>query len=98
MHGNTIDLFTFYLTERKQYVSVNCSCSSVKILKSGVSQGSNLGPSLFLLYVNDILNLFKSTPGLYADVPCLNMKAHKPDLLETIESGNGNGTTMDACK
>ena len=41
------DLFISYLTERKQYVSVNDSCSSMQIEKSGMPQGSNLGSILF---------------------------------------------------
>ena len=45
--GNTLDdLFTSYLTEYKQNVSINGSCLSVKILKSAVTQGSNVGPTL----------------------------------------------------
>ena len=63
VRGNTLDLFTSYLTERKQYVSINGSYSSVKIVKSGVPKGSNLGPKLFSMYVNDIFNNFKSTPA-----------------------------------
>ena len=79
-----LDLHTFYLTECKQFVFVNGSCSSVKIVKTRVPQGSNLGPILFSIYVNDIFNHFKSTLVLYADDTCFNMKAHKPDLLETL--------------
>ena len=84
MNGNMLDLLTSYLTERKQFVFVNGSCSSVQIVKTGVPQGSNLGPILFPIYFNDIFNHFKSTPVLYADDTCLNVKAHKPDLLETL--------------
>ena len=37
-------------------------------LMLGVSQGSNIGPSLFLIYINDIGNLpLKGTPRLFAD-------------------------------
>ena len=84
IRGNMLDLLTSYLTERKQFVFVNGSCSSVKIVKAGVPQGLNLGPILFSIYVNDIFNHFKTTPVLYADDTCLNVKAHKPDLPETL--------------
>ena len=84
INGNMLDLLTSYLTERKQFVFVNGSCSSVKTVKTGMPQGSNLGPILFSIYVNDIFNHFKSTPVLYANDTCLNVKAHKPDLLETL--------------
>ena len=84
IRGNTLDLFTSHLTKRKQCISVNGSCSSVKIVKTGVPQGSNLGPVLFSICVNNIFYHFKSTPVLYAYDTCLNAKAHKPDLLETL--------------
>ena len=53
------------------------------IVKSGEPQGSNLGPILFSIYVTDIFNHIKSTPVLCANDTCLNVNAHKPDLLET---------------
>ena len=51
-----------------------------------MQQRSNFGLKLFSIYVNDIFNHFKSTPVLFADDACLNRKAHKPDLLETLMS------------
>ena len=34
IRGNTLNLFTSYLTEREQYVSVKGSCLSLKIVKA----------------------------------------------------------------
>ena len=56
-----------FLSNRTQYVTLNNSCSSSIVVKSGVPQGTVLGPLLFLIYVNDLPSLIKSSIRLYAD-------------------------------
>jgi len=54
--GVVYDWFESYLNNRKQYVNFNNSRSDLKDIICGVPQGSILGPLLFILYVNDIVN------------------------------------------
>ena len=66
--GNTLNWFKSYLTNRKQMCKVNQTTSKCRTVSCGVPQGSNLGPILFLLYVNDLPNCLKSTTAsMFAD-------------------------------
>ena len=62
--------FENYLIGRRQCVSVSNCISDFLTVKSGVPQGSILGPLLFCLYINDMCNLrfHENTKiSLYAD-------------------------------
>ena len=57
-----------YMKDRKQYVTVNTSRSRIKAVKWGVPQGSRLGPLLFLIFVNDMMNMVEhGSCEMYAD-------------------------------
>ena len=57
-----------YLSERNQRTKIGSVSSSWKMIKTGVPQGSILGPLLFNIYMNDIF-LFIPSPNVvsYAD-------------------------------
>ena len=60
-----------YLSNGIQAVSVNGKMSSFKPITCGVSQGSILGPLLFLIYIYDLPNALLNQPRIYADDTCL---------------------------
>ena len=65
VRGSALDLFRSYLSDRFQYVSINNTYSNLLPISTGVPQGSVLGPLLFIIYVNDIVNSFKSDHVLF---------------------------------
>ena len=66
--------FKSYLRNRKQLVQIDNVRSSFELIKTGVPQGSQLGPLLFLLFKNDLpLYLYHSSTDMYADDSTLNL-------------------------
>lgn len=50
-----------YLSDRYQSVQIDCKYSDAILSTSGIPQASNLGPFLFLLFVNYITTVFVSS-------------------------------------
>ena len=68
IRGHCNSFFKSYLSNRKQYVHCSGIDSSIGDVLCGVPQGSVLGPTLFLLYINDMINCIRySKLQLFAD-------------------------------
>ena len=82
IRGKMNDLICNYLENRSQRVSYNNTYSEPQSIKYGVPQGSILGPLLFSIYINDIINastVLKQT--LYADDGNSCLSGENPDIL-----------------
>ena len=85
-----LKLFQNYLSNRKQRVVLKGSFSEYSAVKSGVPQGSVLGPLLFLIYINDLERNIKSNIIFFADDTMLfsvvkNTKISADDLNHDLE-------------
>ena len=85
LRGKINDLFKSYLSNRKQFVSLNGFDSGMEDITCGVPQGSTLGPLLFLLYINDFrLCLTKTSSGHFADDTFIIFNSKKLKTIETV--------------
>ena len=68
MNSREIAFFTNYLKNRTQVVELEGYRSTSKTITNGVTQGSVLGPLLFIVFINDLPKAVKkSVVEIYAD-------------------------------
>lgn len=67
VRGKLLSWITGFLTKREFQVRVGGALSNKRAVRSGVPQGSVLGPLLFLLYVSDMPDCVQSNVCSFAD-------------------------------
>ena len=67
IRGNTHRLVSSFLTNRTQQVVTEGSSSEKAAVISGVSQGTVLGPRMFLIFINDLPDKIASRIRIFAD-------------------------------
>lgn len=89
-----LKLLKSYFTSRKQYVDLSGECSSLREVTRGVPQGSILGPTLFIIYINDLPSHITGHSILYADDTTLMTRHPNRDIL--MEELNTNSAIAES--
>ena len=86
VRGTSLNWFKSYLCNRTQYVSYKGTKSECSVVTHGVSQGSVLGPLLFILYTNDLPNSIKHSKTIpFADDTTIYATGNNsPGLFEKV--------------
>ena len=85
--GVELEWFKSYLFNRRQVIYYNIHTSALSSVACGVTQGSILGPLLFLLFSNDIVdNVKNSRIIMYADDTILHAQGKDINMIENALS------------
>ena len=107
MADNSLSWFKSYL-DRIQYVRFNGNQSNSTVFKYGIPQGSCLGPTLFIFYINDVFKEIDNVKiMMFADDCVLYSKGHSwvdihYDLQKSLDTyiswGNEHNLSLNAKK
>ena len=78
--GKLVSVLSDFLKARKQGVIPNGQVSSWTVVNAGVTQGSILGPLLFLIYINDLADGLSPNAKLFVDDTSLFSVIHDVDI------------------
>ena len=84
--GQIFDLISSFLSNRRLWVVLDGKSSQEYPVNAGVPQGSILGPTVFLLYINDLPDDVICDIAIYADDTTLYSKSDQTsDLWQQLE-------------
>ena len=84
--GKVFSWIEQFLKDRKQRVSVDGQLSEWSTVKSGVPQGSVLGPVLFVIYINDLPSVVDSCCIMFADDTKIYNSVNTRDQTEKLQN------------
>ncbi|CAH2098975.1 unnamed protein product [Euphydryas editha] len=107
IHGSLLRWCESYLENRSQLVAVNGFMSYEIQVPSGVPQGSHLGPTFFLIFINDLTLCLHSKMKLFADdlkiyrvINCQHDTRALQNDIDAVNSWcirNGMSLNIDKC-
>ena len=84
IQGKLLDILVDFLGDRFQRTVLNGKVSAWSPLEAGVPQGSVLGPLLFLVYINDLIDGMQSDARIFADDTSLFVIVDNPQTAHDI--------------
>ena len=82
LHNTIIEWIKNFLTDSKQRVRVNGKISCWAKVFSGIPQGSILGPHLFIIFINDLVDFCDINLKLYLFADDAKLYCHIEDMLD----------------
>ena len=86
IRGSIHKWFGSWLSERSQKVVLDGQASDPVLVLSGVPQGSVLGPVLFLIFINDLLDNIRSSVRPFAYDCVLYMNINSPIDCQILQA------------
>ena len=90
IHPQIINWIRNFLTKRRQQVVIDGNTSHSLPVCSGVPQGSVLGPTLFLIYINDLPDHLDCNVSLFADDTLIYQEVTSPEEEQRFQNNIDN--------